>query len=186
MKLYVKYMVSQRCKMIVTAELEKLGLHAIVVHLGEIEIKETLSNEQRERLKNALSSVGLELVEDQKTILIEKIKAIVIELVHYSDEMPLVNYSDYISEKLNYHYTYLSNLFSETMGFTLHQFIVFHKIERIKELIIYGELALSQIAWKLNYSSPAHLCNQFKKVTGYSPSQFKQLKEKRRKPLEEI
>ena len=179
-------MVSTRCKMVVKDELKKLGLHFILVDLGEIEIMEDISPEQREELKIALLSSGLELMDDKKAMLIEKIKNVIVEMVHYSDELPRVNYSDYISEKLNFDYTYLSNVFSEVKGVTIQQFIIVHKIERIKELIIYDELNMTEIADKMNYSSVAHLSNQFKKVTGLSPTHFKQLKDKRRSPLEEI
>ena len=172
--------------MMVKEELKKLGLHFMVVDLGEVEIMETLSAEQREQLKNALLDSGLELMDDKRAILIEKIKNIIIEMVHHSDEMIKVNFSDFLSEKLNHDYTYLANLFSEVQGTTIEQFMISHKVERIKELIIYDELNISEIAWKMNYSSVAHLSNQFKKVTGLSPSHFKQLKDKRRSPLEDI
>ena len=186
MKLYIKYMVSIRCKMMVKEELKKLGLHFIVVDLGEVEIMEDLSPEQREELRLALLRSGLELMDDRKAVLIEKVKNLIIEMVHYADELPKVNYSDYIAEKLNHDYTYLSNIFSEVKGITIQQFIIVHKIERIKELIIYDELNITEIAWKMNYSSVAHLSNQFKKVTGLTPSHFKQLKDKRRTPIEDI
>ena len=186
MKLYIKYMVSVRCKMMVKDELKKLGLHFIVVDLGEVEIMEDLSPEQREELRLALLRSGLELMDDRKAVLIEKVKNLIIEMVHYADELPKVNYSDYIAEKLNHDYTYLSNIFSEVKGITIQQFIIVHKIERIKELIIYDELNITEIAWKMNYSSVAHLSNQFKKVTGLTPSHFKQLKDKRRTPIEDI
>lgn len=186
MKLFIKYMVSTRCKMAVKEELKKMGLHFMVVDLGEVEIMENISAEQREHLKTALLSSGLELMDDKKAVLIEKIKNVITEMIHNSDEIPKVNYSDYISEKLDRDYTYLSNIFSEVKGITIQQFIIVHKIERIKELIIYNELNLTEIAWKMNYSSVAHLSNQFKKVTGLTPSHFKQLKDKRRSPIEEI
>ncbi len=179
-------MVSNRCKMAVKEELRKLGLHFIVVDLGEVEIMENISAEQREQLKMRLLNSGLELMDDKKAILIEKIKNAIIEMVHHSDEMIKTNFSDFLSEKLNHDYTYLANLFSEVQGTTIEQFIIAHKIERIKELIIYDELNITEIAWKMNYSSVAHLSNQFKKVTGLSPSHFKQLKDKRRSPIEEI
>ena len=179
-------MVSLRCKMMVKEELKKLGLHFIVVDLGEVEIMETLTAEQREQLKSALLLSGLELMDDTKAVLIEKIKNVIIEMVHYADDLPEMNYSVVISEKLNHHYTYLSNIFSEVKGITIQQFIILNKVERIKELIIYGELNMTEIAWKLNYSSVAHLSNQFKKITGLSPSHFKQLKDKRRTPIEEL
>jgi AraC-like DNA-binding protein len=179
-------MVSNRCKMAVKDELKKLGLHFIVVDLGEVEIMEDLSAEQMERLKAGLLSSGLQLMDDKKAVLIEKINNVITEMIHYSDESPKMNYSDYISEKLKYDYTYLSNLFSEVKGITIQQFIIIHKIERVKELLLYDELNLTEISYKLHYSSVAHLSNQFKKVTGLSPSHFKQLKDKKRSPIEEI
>jgi len=172
--------------MVVKEELTKMGLHFIVVDLGEVEIMENISAEQREQLKNTLNKAGLELMDDKKAVLIEKIKNIIIEMVHYKDEMIKTNFSDYLSEKLNHDYTYMANLFSEVQGTSIEQFIISHKVERIKELIIYGELNITEIAWKMNYSSVAHLSNQFKKVTGLSPSHFKQMKDKRRSPIEEI
>jgi AraC-like DNA-binding protein len=179
-------MVSNRCKMAVKEELKKLGLHFIMVDLGEVEIMENLSDEQRERLKVVLSNEGFELMDDKKAVLIDKIKNAIIEMVHQSDEIIKVNFSDYLSEKLNHDYTYMANLFSEVQGTTIEQFMISHKIERIKELIIYDELNITEIAWKMNYSSVAHLSNQFKKMTGLSPTQFKQLKDKKRNSLEEI
>jgi len=179
-------MVSNRCKMAVKEELKKLGLHYILVELGEVDIMETISNEQREELKAGLIDSGLELMDDKRAVLIEKIKNVIVEMVHHSDEMIKTNFSDYLSEKLNHDYTYLANLFSEVQGTTIEHFIINHKIERIKELIIYDELNITEIAWKMNYSSVAHLSNQFKKVTGLSPSHFKQLKDKRRNQIEDI
>ena len=125
-------------------------------------------------------------MDDKKSVLIEKIKDVVIEMVHYEDELPKVNFSDYLAEKLGYNYTYLANLFSETEGTTIEHFIIIHKIERVKELIIYDELNLTEIAWKLHYSSVAHLSNQFKKITGLTPSFFKSLKNKKRNNLENL
>ena len=186
MKLFIKYMVSTRCKMVVKEELKKIGLHFVFVDLGEIEIMEDITDEKRNLLRKGLLNSGLELMEDKKAILIEKIKNVIIEMVHYSDEIPKVNYSDYIGEKLNHDYTYLSNIFSEVKGMTIQQFIINHKIERAKELLLYDEINLTEISYKLNYSSVAHLSNQFKKVTGLTPSHFKKLKEKRRNPIEEI
>lgn len=186
MKLFIKYMVSQRCKMVVKEELKKMGLHYMVVDLGEVEIMETLQDTQWQTLKEALMVSGLELMDDKRTILIEKIIHVIMEMIHTSEELPIVNYSNHISEKLHYDYTYLSNLFTEIKGITIQQFIILHKIERIKELIIYDELNITEIAWKMNYSSVAHLSNQFKKITGFSPTHFKQLKQKRRTPIEEI
>ena len=172
--------------MAVKEELKKLGLHFIVLELGEVEIMEDISLEQRNELKLGLITTGLELMDDKRAVLIEKIKNVIIEMVHHSDEALKVNFSDYLSEKLNHDYTYLANLFSEIQGTTIERFIINHKIERIKELIIYDELNISEIAWKMNYSSVAHLSNQFKKVTGLSPSHFKQMKDKRRSQIEDI
>jgi len=179
-------MVSARCKMAVKEELKKLVLHFIVVDLGEVEIMENISTEQREQLRMALHNSGLELMDDKKAILIEKIKNSIIEMVHHSDGESNVNFSDFLSEKLDHNYTYLANLFSEVQGTTIEQFMIAHKVERIKELIIYDELNITEIAWKMNYSSVAHLSNQFKKMTGLTPSHFKQLKDKKRTPIEEI
>ncbi|MCK9398839.1 MAG: helix-turn-helix domain-containing protein [Bacteroidales bacterium] len=186
MKLYIKYMVSIRCKMVVKSELDKLGLHYGVVDLGEVQIRESITAEQRARLKTALLKSGLELMDDKKAILIEKIINVIIEMIHYADELPKTNFSDYLSEKLNYDYTYLANLFSETKGITIEHFIILHKIERVKELIIYDELNFSEIAWKLHYSSVAHLSHQFKKITGLTPSFFKSLKRKKRLTLDNV
>lgn len=186
LKIYIKYMVSTRCKMAVKEELRKLGLHFILVNLGEVEIMEDISAEQREQIKTALRSSGLELMDDRRAVLMEKIKTIIIEMVHHTDEILKTNFSVFLSEKLNHSYTYLANQFSEIQGTTIEQFIISHKIERIKELIIYGELTITEIAWKMNYSSVAHLSNQFKKATGLPPSHFKQLKDKRRSPIDEV
>lgn len=172
--------------MAVKEELKKLDLHFVVLDLGVVDIMENISQETRLLLKEGLLVSGLELMDDKKAILIEKIKNIIIEMVHFSDEMIKINFSNFLSEKLNHNYTYLANLFSEVQGTTIEHFIISHKIERIKELIIYGELNITEIAWKMGYSSVAHLSNQFKKSTGLSPSHFKQLKDKRRSPIEEI
>ncbi len=179
-------MVSNRCKTAVKDELKKLGLHFILVDLGVVDIMENLTFEKRELLKTGLLESGLELMDDKRAILIEKIKNIIIEMVHHSEEAIKINFSNYLSEKLEHNYTYLANLFSEVQGTTIEHFIISHKIERIKELIIYGELNITEIAWKMNYSSVAHLSSQFKKATGLSPSHFKLLKDKRRSPIEDI
>jgi len=176
-------MVCIRCKMVVKSELEKLGLHYITVDLGEAIVREEISPEQLTRLGIALKKTGLELMDDKKSILVEKIKTIIIELVHYADEQIKINLSDYLSEKLNHNYTYLANLFSEVKGTTIEQFYLAHKIEKVKELLVYDELSLTEIAWKMHYSSVAHLSNQFKKITGLTPTHFKNLKEKRRSAL---
>src|SRR6185436_12477238 len=186
MRLLIKNMVSIRCKMIVKSEVEKLGLNYSHMELGEVETREDLSDEKKDQLRASLLKSGLELLEDKKAALIEKIKNVIIEMVHYSDELPKTNFSDYLSEKLKYDYNYLSNLFSEVKGTTIEQFIISHKIERVKELLVYDELTLTEIAWKLHYSSVAHLSNQFKKVTGLTPSFFKKMKHKRLIALENL
>jgi AraC-like DNA-binding protein len=172
--------------MAVKEALRLLKLHFIVVDLGEVEIMEDVTALQRIQLRELLLVSGLELMDDKRAVLIEKIKNAIIEMVHHTEEVIKVNFSEFLSDKLKYDYTYLANLFSEVQGTTIEQFIIFHKVERIKELIIYGEYNITEIAWKMNYSSVAHLSNQFKKVTGLSPSHFKQLKDKRRSPLEDI
>ena len=179
-------MVCIRCKMVVKAELEKLGLHYIVVELGEVEIMENISDKQHDLFKEALLNSGLELLDDKKAVLIQQIKNVVIELVHYSEEPLAINFSEYLSRKLKHDYTYLANFFSEVQGTTIEQFIISHKIERVKELLVYNELNLTEIAYLMHYSSVAHLSTQFKKVTGLTPSHFKQLKDKRRNMLEDI
>lgn len=186
MKLYIKYMVSLRCKMMVKSELEKLGLHYVIVDLGMVEILEDITPEQHKALKENLLLSGLELLDDKKSILIEKIKSAIVDMVHHTDELPTNNHSDYLSEKLGYDYTYLANTFSEVKGITIQQFIIIHKIERVKELLMYDELNLSEISYKLHYSSVAHLSNQFKKITGLTPSFFKKLKQKRESNLENM
>ncbi len=186
MKIYIKYMVSIRCKMVVKSELDKLGLHYGVVDLGQVDIKETITPEQRSQLKVSLLKSGLELMDDKKAILIEKIKNIIIEMIHYSEDLPITNFSNYLSEKLNHDYTYLSNLFSEVTGITIERYIIAHKIERVKELLLYDELNLTEISYMLNYSSVAHLSNQFKKVTGLTPTFYKKLKNKKRNTLENV
>ena len=172
--------------MVVKSELNKLGLQYSAVDLGEVDLPNVITDDQFLLLKNALLEFGLELMDDKKAMLIEKIKNVVIEMVHYSDELPQAKNSDYISDKLQQDYTYLSSLFSETMGITLEHYIIKHKIERVKELIIYNELNLTEIAWKMHYSSVAHLSHQFKKITGLTPSFFKSLKHKRRSPIENL
>lgn len=186
MFIYIKYMVSLRCKMVVKQELQKLGLHYVNVDLGTIEILENITDHQRDQLRENLKVYGLELLDDKRKIIIEKIKSVIIEMIHYSDEMPKVNYSDYISEKLGYDYTYLANTFSEVKGITIQHFIILNKIEKVKELLLYDELNLTEISFKLHYSSVSHLSNQFKKITGLTPSYYKKLKEKRFKNLEDL
>ena len=186
MKFYIKYMVSIRCKMIVKSELDRLGLHYGTVDLGEVDIKDKITNEQYDHLKLALLKSGLELMDDKKAILIEKIKNVIVEMIHYADELPKIKNSIYLSEKLGHDYTYLANIFAEVTGTNIEHFIIIHKIEKVKELLLYNELNLSEIADKLNYSSVAHLSNQFKKITGLTPTFFKKLKHKKRKSLNDV
>lgn len=186
MKLYVKYMVSLRCKMMVSDELIKLGLHPLHVDLGVAEISENIDQKMKDKLSVNLLKSGLELLDDRKAILIEKIKGVIVEMIHYADELPKENYSDYISNKLEYDYTYLANTFSAVQGITIQHFIILHKIEKIKELLLYDELNLTEISYKLHYSSVAHLSNQFKKITGLTPTNFKQFRKMRQKNLENI
>ena len=179
-------MVSLRCKMLVKAELKRLGLQSIALDLGMVEILEDITKKQHDQLKKNLLRSGLELLDNKKSILIEQIKNVIIEMIHYSDDQPKKNDSEYISQKLDYDYTYLSNIFSEVKGITIQHFIIIHKIERVKELLLYDELTLTEIAEKLHYSSVAHLSNQFKKITGLTPSFFKTLKQKKRIALENM
>ena len=172
--------------MLVKKELTKLGLHYVIIDLGMVTLLEKSTTEQRQLLKENLLKSGLELLDDKKAILIEKIKNVIVEMIHYADELPKQNYSDYISEKLGHDYTYLANIFSEVKGVTLQQFIILHKMEKVKELLLYDELSLTEIAYLLHYSSVAHLSNQFKKITGLSPSFFKKLKQKRNDNLENV
>lgn len=179
-------MVSLRCKLVVISILENLNVPYTTVELGEVETPEEVTPERKNELKNALQHFGFELMEDKKSILIEKIKNIIVEMIHYSEDPPKVNFSIFLSEKLNYDYHYLSNLFSEVKGITIEHYIIAHKIEKAKELLLYNELTLTEIAFKLHYSSVAHLSNQFKKVTGLTPSFFKKMKNKRIIPREDF
>ena len=179
-------MVCIRCKMAVKQKLTKLGLHYTSVELGEAEVVENISVKQHDQIRIALLKSGLELMDDKKSVLIQKIKNVIIELVHYSEEPLTINFSEYLSQQLHHDYTYLANLFSEVQGTTIEKFLIAHKIERVKELLVYNELNLTEIASKLHYSSVAHLSAQFKKVTGLTPSHFKQLKNKRRSMLDNM
>ena len=187
MKLYIKNMVCSRCKMVVKSEIIKFGLHPVSVELGEIELQEEEINAlQKLQLNEILRSYGFEIIDDKKSRLIEKIKNAIVSIVHYSEEQLKTNFSQHISKQLHHDYTYLSNLFTEVEGITIEGYFIAQKIERVNELLVYDELSLSEIAFKMNYSSVSHLSKQFKKVTGFTPSYFKQLKEKKRKPLEEL
>jgi AraC-like DNA-binding protein len=172
--------------MVVKAELEKLGAKILHLELGEVEIEQTLEPAREQLFKEALLKTGLEVMADKRAILIEKIKAVIIEMIHYADELPETNFSDFLSKKLGYDYTYLANIFTQVKGTTIEQFIILHKVEKVKELLIYDELNINEIAYKMHYSSSAHLSNQFKRITGLTPSQFKALKHERRKNLDEV
>jgi AraC-like DNA-binding protein len=186
MRIYIKYMVSLRCKMMVKEALDNLGLHYKSIDLGFVELEDDITEIQHIQLKQNLLPCGLELLDDKRSILIERIKNVIIQMIHYSEEPPTINYSDFISQKLHYDYTYLANMFSEVKGVTIQQFIITHKIEKAKELLLYDELNLTEIAYKLNYSSVAHLSAQFKKVTGLTPTFYKNLKYKKRSMLENM
>ena len=179
-------MVSLRCKMMVKSELEKLGIKYSMIELGEVEITETLDQNKFLSLKAALHESGLELMDDKKAMLIEKIKNVVIDMVHYADEFPKTKFSHYLSDKLKVDYTTMSNIFSQTKGITIEHYIMLHKIEKVKELLIYDELNLTEIADKMHYSSISHLSNQFKKITGLTPTFFKNMKLRRRQSLEDL
>jgi AraC-like DNA-binding protein len=179
-------MVCSRCKMAVKEELLRLGFHPVVVELGEAEITEKLSQTELEQVNAGMLKYGLELMEDKKCVLIQKIKNIIVELVHYSEEPLVVNLSEYLHVRLEHNYTYLASLFSQVQGTTIEKYFILQKIERVKELLVYNELSLTEIAYLMHYSSLAHLSAQFKKVTGLTPSHFKQLREKRRKMLEDL
>jgi AraC-like DNA-binding protein len=172
-------MVSIRCKMVVKAALDKLGLHYGTIDLGEVDVDENMTTVQCDELKAALVQSGLELMYDKNALLIEKIKGVIIEMIHYADELPEIKKSEYISKKLNSNYTKLSTAFSETTGITIEQYIIIHKVEKIKELLMYSDLNLTQIGNRLHYSSVSHLSSQFKKITGLSPTYFKNLKAKK-------
>jgi YesN/AraC family two-component response regulator len=179
MKLYIKYMVSIRCKMAVRAALDNQNILYRAIELGEADIIGDITEAQRNELRVDLLKSGLKLMDDKKAMLIEKIKNVIVEMIHYADEPIKINFSHYLSEKLDQDYAYLSTLFSEVTGTTIEHYIIAHKIEKVKELLLYDELSLTEISYQLNYSSVAHLSNQFKKVTGLSPTYFKNLKQHR-------
>ncbi len=186
MKLYIKNMVCSRCKMVVRSELEKLRLTPITVELGEVELQEETIENQKAALQSNLNLLGFEIIDDKNSKTIEKIKNLIIDLVHYKNNELTVNLSEYISQNLLQDYNTLSNLFSEVANTTIEKYFISQKIEKVKELLMYDELSLSEIAIKLNYSSVGYLSNQFKKVIGFSPSYFKQLKVNKRKQIEDL
>jgi len=176
MKLYIKNMVCHCCKTVVKQELEKLGLNLIALNLGEVEIIEEISTAQEKEFKAALLQSGLELMDDKKNILIERIKIVILISINHSIKPSYVNFSEHLSKQIEYDYTYLANLFSQFEGTTIERYVIIHKIERVKELLIYDELSLKEISYQMGYSSVAHLPNQFKKITNLTTSQFKNLK----------
>lgn len=186
MKLYIKNMVCTRCKMVVKSELEKIGLHPISVELGEVELNDSIDTATINQIYDVLQKFGFALIDDKKSRLIEKVKNLVIELVQELNSELKVNLSDYLSKHLHYEYNYISNLFSEVEGTTIEKYFIAQKIEKVKELLMYDELSLSEIAFRLNYSSVAHLSSQFKKVSGFAPSHIKRIKGNKRTPLDEL
>jgi AraC-like DNA-binding protein len=186
MVLHIKNMVCDRCKWVVKTELEKLGNPVMVVNLGEVELKNDIDPEQRELIREKLSAFGFELMNDKSSVLIEQVKTTIIQLVQDAEKLEKQNLSDYLSQTLHKDYSTLSKLFSEVTGVTIEQYFILQKIERVKELIVYDEMSLTQIAYELGYSSVAHLSSQFKKVTGLTPSHFKGLKQKQRNSLDEL
>lgn len=186
MKAFIKNMTTMPSQKQVKSIIENLGLQLVSIDIGEVEVGEILSDEQYEKLSQSLLQHDFELISGKENILTEKIKNVVIEMIHYSDELPVIKYSSYISNKLKTNYTYLSKIFSKVKNVTIEHFIILHKIERVKQMLLYNELTLSEIAWKLHYSSTAHLSAQFKKITGVTPSFFKKLKYKDLIPLESL
>ncbi|MES2329819.1 MAG: AraC family transcriptional regulator [Bacteroidota bacterium] len=184
--LFIKNMVCNRCIMVVQNELDKLGLAAKNIKLGEVTLERELTKEERDKLEKTLVPLGFEVIDDRKSRIIEKIKNIIIDLVHHQDNDAKTNLSDVLSNELHHDYNYLSSLFSEVEGTTVEKYFIAQKIEKVKELLVYDELSLSEIAIRLNYSSVAYLSNQFKKVTGLTPSHFKQIREDKRKPLDKV
>lgn len=184
--LFIKNMVCNRCIIVMKNELEKHGLSARSIKLGEVIFEKNITVEEKEKLDEALLELGFQIIDDKKSRIIEKIKNTIIELVHHQENEAKTNLSDILSTKLHHDYNYLSNLFSEIEGTTIEKYFIAQKIERVKELLVYDEMSLSEIAFQLNYSSVAYLSNQFKKITGLTPSHFKQIKEEKRKPLDEV
>lgn len=186
MKFYIKNMVCSRCKMVVRDRFEQAGFSPLSVELGEVEIREDPAPDQLQQVTHDLQKLGFEIIDDRKSQLIEQIKNALITLIHHQEELPKTNLSDFIAGKLHYDYTYLSNLFSEVEGTTIEKYFIAQRIEKAKELLMYDELTLAQIADRLGYSSPSYLSNQFRKQTGLSPSFYKSLKENRRRNIEEL
>jgi len=186
MRIYIKNMVCDRCKMAVRSEFEQLGLLPLSVELGEVELSRELTETEKQQVSTRFEELGFELIDDKKSQLIERVKNLIIELIHHSDENLNVNLSDYLTQHIPLEYNYVSHLFSEIDGTTIEKFYITQRIERVKELLVYDELSLSEIAYQMGYSSVAYLSAQFKKVVGHTPSQFKNNKELKRKPLDQL
>ena len=184
--LFMKNMVCDRCVLVVAGELKKIGINAQKITLGEVTLEKELTADQKEQLHQALLDLGFEPIDSKKGRIIEKIKTVIINMVHHSDHDEKTNLSDLLSKALHHDYNYLSNLFSEVEGITIEKYFIAQKIEKVKELLVYDELSLSEIALRMNYSSVAYLSNQFKKVTGLTPSHFRQIREEKRKPLDKV
>ena len=184
--LFIKNMVCDRCVLVVAGELKKIGINAQKITLGEVTLEKELTADQKEQLHQALLDLGFEPIDSKKGRIIEKIKTVIINMVHHSDHDEKTNLSDLLSKALHHDYNYLSNLFSEVEGITIEKYFIAQKIEKVKELLVYDELSLSEIALRMNYSSVAYLSNQFKKVTGLTPSHFRQIREEKRKPLDKV
>ena len=185
-RLFIKNMVCNRCVMAVQQEADQLGLNVKSIKLGELILENEIKTTEKQTLENKLTALGFEIIDDKKSRIIEKIKNVIIKLVHHQDNEMKNNLSDVLSDELQHDYNYLSNLFSEIEGTTIEKYFIAQKIERVKELLVYDELSLSEIAFQLNYSSVAYLSNQFKKETRFTPSHFKQIKEEKRKPLDKV
>lgn len=186
MRLYIRNMVCNRCIAVVKSEFINSGVEPLAVIMGEVEVAKALNVTERDLINSKLITHGFELIDDKKSKVIEKIKTTIINRIHYMNDKPKINFSEVIVDKLNRDYTYLTNLFSEIEGITIEQFVILQKIEKVKELLVYDEMSLSEIADELGYSSVAHLSNQFKKVTGLTPSYFKSVKDKKRKSLDNV
>ena len=186
MKLYIKNVVCSRCKMVVKSVFENMGITPLSVELGEVELKNDIQENQKQELLKSLRAIGFDLIDDKKSKTIDKIKTLIIDLVQNKNNDLKTNLSDYISRELHQDYNTLSNLFSEVENTTIEKYFINQKIEKVKELIIYDELSLSEIAYSLNFSSVSHLSNQFKKITGFSPTYFKNLKSLKRRQIEDL
>ncbi|UUC44307.1 helix-turn-helix domain-containing protein [Flavobacterium cerinum] len=186
MKIAVKNMVCQRCVLAVTQILDKIELPYQQVTMGEVTLDESVPENKLQRFSEELEAIGFEIIDDKRKQLIEKVKNTIINFIHYDQEKTKLTLSEFLSDKVQYDYNYLSSLFSEMEGITIEKYLINQKIEKVKELIVYDELSLKQIADQLGYSSVAYLSNQFKKVTGLTPSHFKNIRDEKRIPLDKV